>query len=90
MFPDKTFKGHSIYPQPDTNNTGKSSRLIITYNDAFGNKYLVIFDTSDIFGWRQIQVPIRIDQRLDEYLVEKRLEAKAGFIDPSTTPDSVF
>ncbi len=72
MFPDREFIGYSIYPQPDTNYKGTGIRLLVTYNDIFENKYLVIFDKSDLFGWRQIGEPKRIQQRLDEYLVEKR------------------
>lgn len=73
LFPDKTFTNNSIYPEPDSNQEGGGIRLMVTYNDIFGNKYLVIFDSSKLFGWRQIGEAIKINQRLDEYLVEKRL-----------------
>jgi len=45
--------------------------LIVTYNDVFDNKYLVIFDHNDTFGWRQIDEAKRINKRLDEIVVRK-------------------
>jgi len=35
------------------------------------NKYLVIFDHNDTFGWRQIDEAKRINKRLDEIVVRK-------------------
>lgn len=73
MFPDKVFSGYSLYPDFDTNDKNSGIRLIVTYNDIFNNKYLAIFDKSELFGWRQFGEAKQIEQRLDEHLVEKRL-----------------
>jgi len=72
MFPSRKYKDYSIYPPEDTAKIDTNIRLLITYNDIFGNKYLVIFDWSKHFGWRQYEEIKSIDQRLDEYFVEKR------------------
>lgn len=61
MFPDKKFNGISIYPEPDSNQED-GARLLVTYNDIFDNRYLVIFDTSSLFGWRQTGEPIKINR----------------------------
>src|SRR5256885_12252372 len=42
--------------------------------DIFGNSYLGAYDHSDL-GWRQVGEVKRIEQRLDEYLEEKRSQA---------------
>jgi hypothetical protein len=63
------FEGYSIYPLQDKySNKYATMRLMITYNDAFNNKYLVIFDNRDSLGWRQIEEIKRVEQRLDERL----------------------
>jgi len=63
------FEGYSIYPLQDTySNKYATMRLMITYNDAFNNKYLVIFDNRDSLGWRQVEEIKRVEQRLDERL----------------------
>ncbi len=63
------FEGYSIYPLQDTySNKYATMRLMITYNGAFNNKYLVIFDNRDSLGWRQVEEIKRVEQRLDERL----------------------
>jgi hypothetical protein len=71
MFPGREFHGYSIYPPPDRGRIGTAVRLILTYNDIFGNIYLGVYDFSG-FGWRLVETMKRIEQRLDEYLEEKR------------------
>jgi hypothetical protein len=71
LFPGKEFHGYSIYPPPDRGRIGTAMRLMLTYNDIFGNIYLGVYDYSG-FGWRLVETMKRIEQRLDEYLEEKR------------------
>ncbi len=76
LFPTREFHGYSIFPANDIGKLGTAQRLMITYNDVFDNKYLVIFDWSQQLGWRQFEGIKSIDQRLDEYFIEKRANAK--------------
>ena len=71
LFPGKEFRGYSLYPPPDRGSIGTAMRLLLTYNDIFGNIYLGVYDYSG-FGWRLMETMKRIEQRLDEYLEEKR------------------
>lgn len=75
LFPTRMFNSFSIYPADDNGKLDTTIRLMMTYNDVFDNKYLVIFDWSRELGWRQIEGVKKIDQRLDEYFVEKRANA---------------
>ena len=65
-FPPNYFEGYSVYPS-----NGVDIRILLTYNDAFGNKYLVVFDQAPILGWIQVGGIKKINQRLDE-LVERK------------------
>lgn len=71
LFPGREFRGYSLYPPADRGRIGSAIRLILTYNDIFGNIYLGVYDYSG-FGWRLVETMKRIEQRLDEYLEEKR------------------
>ena len=71
LFPGKEFQGYSLYPPPDRGSIGTAMRLMLTYNDIFGNRHLGVYDYSG-FGWRLVETMKRIEQRLDEYLEEKR------------------
>ena len=71
MFPGREFNSYSIYPPPDMGSIGTAVRLMLTYNDIFGHIYLGVYDYSG-FGWRLVETMKRIEQRLDEYLEEKR------------------
>ena len=71
LFPGRDFNGYSIDPAPDRGRIGTAMRLMLTYNDIFGNIYLGVYDYSG-FGWRLVETMKRIEQRLDEYLEEKR------------------
>ena len=71
IFPGREFNGYSIYPPPDMGRIGTARRLMLTFNDIFGNIYLGVYDYSG-FGWRLVETMKRIEQRLDEYLEEKR------------------
>lgn len=70
IFPNREFYGYSIYPQADNTRLHAEMRLMVTFRDIFANKYLIIFDWSS-FGWRQFEILTKIEQGLDEYLVEK-------------------
>jgi hypothetical protein len=41
---------------------------MITSNDVFGNKYLVMFDYNDELGWGQVALE-RVERRLEELTV---------------------
>ena len=71
LFPGREFHGYSLYPSPDRGRVGTAMRLMLTYNDIFGNIHLGVYDYSG-FGWRLVETMKRIEQRLDEYLEEKR------------------
>jgi hypothetical protein len=71
LFPGKEFHGYSLYPPPDRGSIGTAMRLMLTYNDIFGNRHLGVYDYSG-FGWRLVETMKRIEQRLDAYLEEKR------------------
>jgi hypothetical protein len=43
---------------------------MVTYNDIFNNKFLVIFDYSDEFGWQLFEFK-RVEKRLDEIAVKR-------------------
>jgi len=73
-FPYNVFEGYNVF--------SSEVRLMATYNDAFGNKYLAVFDYSSYLGWRQIDEIKRVGQRLDELII-KRGSAKG--IDPIST-----
>jgi hypothetical protein len=62
-FPYNMFEGYTVF--------SSEVRLITTYNDAFGNKYLAVFDYSSYLGWRQIDEIKRVEQRLDELVIIK-------------------
>ncbi|SRR5260221_1468221 len=46
-------------------------RLMVTYSDLFNNKYFVVYDYSEEFGWRQLNELRRVDKRLDELVIKK-------------------
>ena len=71
LFPGREFHGYSIYPPLDRGSIGTAMRLMLTYNDIFGNRHLGVYDYSG-FGWRLVETIQRIEQRLDEHLEEKR------------------
>lgn len=71
LFPGREFRGYSLYPPADRGSIGTAMRLLLTYNDIFGNIYLGVYDYSG-FGWRLVETMQRIEQRLDDYLEEKR------------------
>lgn len=50
---NEQIEGYSFYPQ-EYNGISYSNRLLITYSDAFNNKYLSIFDFNQEYGWKQI------------------------------------
>ena len=70
LFPEKEFQGYSLYPPSDKGSISTAMRLMLTYNDIFGNRHLGVYDYSG-FGWRLVEAMKRIEQRLDEYLEEQ-------------------
>ncbi len=62
-YPYNVFEGYNVF--------SSEVRLMATYNDAFGNKYLAVFDYSSYLGWRQIDEIKRVGQRLDELVIKK-------------------
>ncbi len=65
------YEGYSIYPQDNESDITTSARFMLTYTDAFDNKYLAIFDYSDEFSWRQVEMK-RVEKRLDELAVKAK------------------
>jgi uncharacterized membrane protein (DUF106 family) len=69
--PSGEFHGYGTYPgqMPGVKDRGMSSgsRLMITYNDVFDNKYLVVFDYRYELGWEQVDLK-KVDRRLDELI----------------------
>lgn len=72
--PSGEFHGYGTYPgqMPGVKDRGMSSgsRLMITYNDVFDNKYLVVFDYRYELGWEQVDLK-KVDRRLDELIETK-------------------
>lgn len=66
QFPYDEFEGHSVYPKNNGNDMPSTFRLMVTYNDAFNNKYLVVFDCVYGLEWRQVDEVKKVKQRLDE------------------------
>jgi hypothetical protein len=68
------YHGYATFPgvMPRVNDRGMSSGsfLMITYNDIFDNKYLVVFDYSDELRWEQVDLK-RVERRLDELIETK-------------------
>lgn len=63
LFPFNVFEGYNVF--------SSEVRFMVTYNDAFGNKYLAVFDYSLDLGWRQLDEIKRVEQRLDEQVIRK-------------------
>jgi hypothetical protein len=60
-YPYNVFEEVAVFPQV-------GARLMVTYNDAFSNKYFATFDYSDELEWKQVNEIKRVKQRLDELL----------------------
>lgn len=63
LFSYNEFEGYKVF--------SSEARFMVTYNDAFANKYLAVFDWSSVLGWRQIDQIKRVEQRLDEQIIIK-------------------
>lgn len=64
-------EGYPFYPQ-EYNSIPYSARLLVTYSDAFNNKYLSIFDYNRGYGWKQIASQ-KTDETLEELIAQDRL-----------------
>jgi hypothetical protein len=62
MYPFNVFEEVNVFPPV-------GARLMITYNDAFSNKYFAVFDYSEELGWKQVYEIRRVKQRIDELLI---------------------
>jgi hypothetical protein len=68
-FPSAEFNNCPIFPLEE-DGISYDIRLMLTYRDVFDNKFLVIFDHSREFGWKQFKSE-RVKETMDE--VAKRL-----------------
>ncbi len=64
MYPYNVFEEVNIFPPV-------GARLMVTYNDAFSNKYFAVFDYSEELAWKQVYEIRRVKQRLDELLIRR-------------------
>ena len=67
IYPENMFEGVPVFPQ----GVFGFLRLMVTYSDLFNNKYFVVYDYSEEFGWRQLNELRRVDKRLDEQVIIK-------------------
>jgi hypothetical protein len=70
-YPQNEFAGYPIVLSGDESGIKQILRLLVTYNDIFNNKFLVIFDYNEEFGW-QLYEFTRVEKRLDEVAMKKR------------------
>jgi hypothetical protein len=68
------FEREFLFPKDGDYGVINDLRLTVTYEDAFNNKYSVIFDHSKDFRWKNVVLK-RVEQRLDEFIARKRIEA---------------
>jgi len=61
LYPFNVFEEVNVFPQV-------LARLMVTYNDAFSNKYFAVFDFEEL-GWKQVYEIRRVKQRLDELVI---------------------
>lgn len=64
VFPYNVFEGYNVF--------SSEVRFLVTYNDAFSNRYLAVFDYSSILGWSQVDEIKRVEKRLDEQVIIKQ------------------
>lgn len=64
-------EGHSFYPQ-ENHGISYQSRMLVTYSDAFNNRYLSIFDYNKEYGWKQVASQ-KTKKTLDELILSDRL-----------------
>jgi hypothetical protein len=67
-------EGYSFYPQ-ENHGISYQSRMLVTYSDAFNNRYLSIFDYNKEYGWKQIASQ-KTKKTLDELIISERLETQ--------------
>lgn len=70
-FDSSTIQGYSFHPQ-ENGGVHYQSRLVMTYSDAFNNRYLSIFDYIDEYGWKQI-ASHKTEHTLDEWIIDGRI-----------------
>ena len=73
-YPLNLFEGYPLFLRDDDGNITYDCRLMMTYEDAFDNIYLAIFDYSNELKWKHVELR-KVSQRLDEFV---------GKINPST------
>lgn len=67
IYSSNVFDGIPVFPE----GVFGYLRLMLTYSDLFNNKYFVVYDYSEEFGWRQLNDVRRVEQRLDELVIPK-------------------
>lgn len=74
-----SIEGYSIYPKKDSS-ASYQNRLLITYSDAFNNRYLSIFDYKNEYGWKQI-ASHKTEKTLDELIIDGRISVNQYYDD---------
>lgn len=64
QFPYSSFDKYTLIPIDDAG-ISYDIRLALTYNDVFNNKYLVIWDHAEGYGWKQVILK-QVDETMDE------------------------
>jgi hypothetical protein len=67
IYSSNAFDGIPVFPE----GVFGYLRLMLTYSDLFNNKYFVVYDYSEEFGWRQLNDVKRVEKRLDELVTPK-------------------
>ena len=70
VYSQSEFEDYSISPQDEKNGIDPFGRLMVTYNDIFQNKFVVVFDFSREFGWKLVGFK-KVDKRLDELVIRR-------------------
>jgi hypothetical protein len=71
--------GYPFYPR-ENHDILYQSRLLVTYSDAFNNRYFSIFDYNEEYGWKQIALQ-KTEKTLDELIISGRLATKQYYED---------
>jgi hypothetical protein len=71
--------GYPFYPR-ENHDILYQSRLLVTYSDAFNNRYFSIFDYNEEYGWKQIASQ-KTEKTLDELIICGRLATKQYYED---------
>jgi len=75
-FPSSIEK-YSLHPHKDSS-VSYQNRLLLTYSDAFNNRYLSVFDYNHEYGWKQIASE-KTEKTLDELIISGRITVDQSY-----------